>query len=175
MYKTKYTVITAIVLLFVMFFTYAAFGKGSEELRKGIKQSLDEDFKIKESLGQIFLVKNGTDTKEASSSVTVDGLYCPALGEKSFEAFAGEPSMTVNSCKFAGVYAVSDGTVEAADENRISLRHSDGIKSVYTGVCASVKKGDSVKRGESVGYAQGKITYRLYSSCTALDPQDYFN
>lgn len=177
MYKTKYTVITAIILLFVFACVYVALGKGTaaKELRSGIKQSLEEDFKIKESLGQIFLVKKDGEIKEASSNVTVEGLYSPATGEKCFETFAGEPVMTVNAVKFAGVYAVSDGIIEDAGETRISLRHSDGKKSVYTGVRATVQKGDSVKKGDSIGYAEGKISYRLYSSCIAVDPQQYFN
>ena len=167
MYKTKYTVITAIILLFVFACVYVALGKGTaaKELRSGIKQSL----------GQIFLVKKDGETKEASSNVTVEGLYSPATGEKCFETFAGEPVMTVNAVKFAGVYAVSDGIIEDAGETRISLRHSDGKKSVYTGVRATVQKGDSVKKGDSIGYAEGKISYRLYSSCIAVDPQQYFN
>lgn len=155
---------------------YISFGKGAaaKELRGGIKQSLDEDFKIKESLGQIFLVKSGDETTEASSNVTVEGLYMPAVGEKCYETFAGEPVMTVDAVKFAGVYAVSDGIIEDADETRISLRHSDGKKSVYTGAFATVKKGDKVVKGDSIGYAEGKISYRLYSSCVAVDPKEYF-
>ena len=176
MYKTKYTVIAAAVILAVVFSLYIAFGRGTaaKELRNGIGHSLDEDFKIKESLGQIFLVKNGNETTEASSNVTVDGFYPPAVGKKSYETFAGEPVMTVNAVKFAGVYAVCDGQIEDADEKRISLRHSDGKKSIYIGVCATVKKGDTVRRGEPIGYAWGKINYRIYSACVAVDPKQYF-
>lgn len=172
----KRTAAIAVILLILFAALYIAFGKGVEaqRLRQGISMSLEEDFKIKESLGQVFLVQGEEGSQEVNSgNVSVTGLIRPADGYIHEVSAANEAYLEVECGRFNGVYAVADGKVESCENGRITLRHSDGKLSVYSGCGSLTGQGKQVKQGDVIGYVDGLLTYRLYENCVALNPMDY--
>ena len=67
----KRTAAIAVILLILFAALYIAFGKGvaAQRLRQGISMSLEEDFKIKESLGQVFLVQGRKDPRRLTAEM----------------------------------------------------------------------------------------------------------
>lgn len=172
----KRTAVIAVLLLVLFAGLYIAFGKGiaAQRLRQGISMSLEEDFKIKESLGQVFFVQGEKDSQEVNGgNVSVTGLVRPADGYLHEVNAANEAYLEVECGRFNGVYAVAGGTIESCENGRITLRHSDGKLSVYSGCGSLTGQGKKVRQGEVIGYADGLLTYRLYENCVALNPMDY--
>ncbi len=176
MYKRKITAIIALMLLIVGFVGYIWHGKGTfaVELRNGITESLEEDFKIKESLGQVFFANNEENSVTASANVTVTSLTVPAKGEYVFCDEMGESTVRVYAKKYSNVVACGDGTVESVEKDRITLRLKDGKLAVYGGVGALKKENDEVKCGETVGYARDNVELSLYENCVLLNAREFF-
>ncbi len=172
---SKRALIIGIAFLMICSALFITFGKSSiaRTLREGIEMSLDEDFKIKESLGQVFLMQNDGDSVSVSGNVTVSHMIMPVKGEAETVTDMGEYCMNIKCKKFAGVCAVTDGTVEHCDGESISLRHRDGKKSVYKGVGALCKEGQDVLQGDIIGYAKTDVCFKLYENCISLDPSEY--
>ena len=173
---TKRTAAIAVILLLLFAALYIAFGKGTaaQRLRQEISMSIEEDFKIKESLGQVFLVQGEETSQEVNgSNVTVTGLIRPADGYLHKVDAVTETYLEIECDRFNGVYAVADGQIESCDGNRITLRHNDGKLSVYTGCGSLTGEGKQVRQGDVIGYVDGLLTYRLYENCVALNPMDY--
>lgn len=147
--------------------------QNSETLKKGIEISLQEDFKIKESLGQIFLIDNENKDITVSSLITVTSISLPCQGEIEQQEILGEKSIVVHCKKFESVCATADGVIESCENDKMTLRHNDGKLSYYYGAVCLLKKGDKVEKGESIGYAKGNVTYKLYENCVALNPMEY--
>lgn len=177
MYSTKITVATAILLLCITATAFIMFSKSNsaQEIRYGISQSIDEDFKIKESLGQVFFVENSEDTQSVSANITVQGKVLPANGEIIFNTVNGEKIAVINCEKYSNIYAVENGNIENAEKGTVTIRHNDGSKSVYTGVRLNKKKGDTVFKGEKIGYSIKEIEFKMYGrACTVIDLEEYF-
>lgn len=155
---------------------YIAFGtdKPAQTLREGISMSLDEDFKIKESLGKILLVEDKNESVAVSGNVEILTMAYPVNGEMSKKENMGEECLVFDCRKFSGVRAVADGTVEKCEKDKITLRHGDGKLSVYTGVGCLCREGQNVSKGDIVGYAKEDVVYRLYDKCNSIDPSIYF-
>lgn len=164
--------IMCIFALFVIFSDNA----GALKIKNAIVFSLEEDFKIKESLGQLFLVEQQEDSVSASTNVNVSAFISPsATGKINSKNVLGRPQIEIECEKYSSILATGDGTIETVKENKITLRHSDGKLSVYNNVSSLVKAGDTVKKGDSIGYALGNVEYKLYENCIALDPMEYIS
>lgn len=178
MYSTKITVATGILLLFITATVYIVFSKSSsaQEIRYGISQSIDEDFKIKESLGQVFFVKSEENAQQVSSNVTVQGKILPAEGEISYKVENGEKIAVFKCEKYSDVFAVESGNLEKSENGRVTVRHEDGSKSVYTGVHLIKKEGEKVCIGEKIGYAIKQVEFKAYGrGCKVIDVEEYFS
>ena len=70
--------IMCIFALFVIFSDNA----GALKIKNAIVFSLEEDFKIKESLGQLFLVEQQEDSVSASTNVNVSAFISPSATGK---------------------------------------------------------------------------------------------
>jgi len=170
------TAIIGAILLIIMLTLYIIFGSGTgaQAIRNGITQSVEEDFKIKESLGQLFFAEGKADAKAVSGQIQIASLCMPVQCDYELNEAYGQKNVTFHCKRLSRIVAVCDGTVEACEENMLCLRHSDGKKSVYSGIGLLVKEGQSVSAGEIIGYAEGTLSYSLYESCVALNPLDYF-
>ena len=173
--QTKRTVIIGAILLSIMVAVVIVLFCNREILREGISLSLQEDFKIKESLGQVFLLSKEDNAQTVSLNVTVTSMSMPCEGEIALTEIFGEKAIIIDSMKYQSVYATEDGVIESCDDNKITLRHNDGKLSSYYGVGCLCSKGDRVTKGESIGYAKGEISYKLYENCVALDPLEYLS
>ncbi len=172
---TKRALFIGIALLMIFSALFITFGNSdiARTLRSGIEMSLDEDFKIKESLGQLFLMQNDGDAISVSGNVTVSHLIMPVAGEVNADTDMGEYCLNIKCRKFAGVCAVADGIIERCEKEAVAIRHSDGKKSVYKGIGALCKEGQEVLQGDIIGYAKSNVCYKLYENCIALDPSLY--
>ncbi len=173
--QTKRTVIIGAVLLTAMLIVTAVLFYNREALSEAMAVSLQEDFKIKESLGQVFFLEETGRSETVSSSVTVTSMAMPCDGEITLTEILGEKSIIIDSMKYQSVYATQDGVIESCDNNKITLRHNDGKLSSYFGVGSLCSIGDKVEKGESIGYAKGEISYKLYENCIALDPLEFLS
>lgn len=154
---------------------YVVFGKNAEVLRKGIEISLEEDFKIKESLGKVFFLDKNDETQTVSSQVEITTMEIPCNVEFRQKEILGEKCIVFHCTKYESVNATADGVIEYCENSKISLRHSDGKLSTFYGVVCLLKQGDKVALGENIGYAEGEVTYKLYENCIALDPLEYLS
>lgn len=172
----KRTIVIALFLLTAVFAVFVVFSstKTAQALRDGVKMSLEEDFKIKESLGKVFFVQNKDDSQEVSGTVNVVRFAAPATG-RCESLNDGEPFFRYENGRYNGIYAVNDGIIESCENEKITIRHKDGKLSVYYGCTALVKKGSSVKKGEVIGYSGETMEYKLYQNCVALDPAIYID
>ncbi len=173
MFKKKGILVILIAVLLVGVFVF--FSKNIEFLKNGIQISLQEDFKIKESLGKVFFLDNESGEITASSSVSVTSISLPCSGEIEQKEILGEKCIVIYSKKFESVCATADGVIESAENDKITIRHSDGKLSHYYGAVCLLKKDEKVKKGESIGYANGNVTYKLYENCIALNPLEYLS
>ena len=148
-------------------------GNNAEFFKNGIEISLQEDFKIKETLGQVFFIDKDKDDTTVSSSVEITSISLPCSGEIEQKEILGEKCIVIHSKKFESVCASNDGIIENAENDKITIRHNDGKLSHYYGAVCLLKKGDIVKKGESIGYAKGNVTFKLYENCVALNPMEY--
>lgn len=172
MFKKLMVFFSAVVLfmgVFIVFF------KNAELLKNGIEISLQEDFKIKETLGQVFFLDNEKEDTPVSSSVEITSISLPCSGEIEQKEILGEKCIVIHSEKFESVNATNDGIIENIENDKITIRHNDGKLSHYYGTVCLMKKGDSVRKGESIGYAKGNVTFKLYENCVALDPMEYLS
>ena len=162
------------VLILLAFFIAFSKSDGAQNIRDAVEFSLEEDFKIKESLGKVFLVQNEEDSVSASTDITVSSFLKPSenymLG---FEL--GEPCLKIVCDKYASIQATGDGVVESVTKTRVTIRHYDGKLSEYKNVCALLKEGEKVLAGDSVGYSLGESSYKLYENCIALNPKEYIS
>ncbi len=166
------SLILCIIAVFVIF----SDSRGAEKIKSAIEMSLEEDFKIKESLGKVFFVEKQDESVSASTSVTITSLISPsATGLINSKTVLGQPLIEIDCQKYSSILATGDGIIESIKENKITLRHNDGKLSVYSNVSSLVKTGEKVKMGDSIGYALGKVEYTLYSNCIQLDPMEYIS
>ena len=163
--------------LFVIlgFFAFVLFNKNGETLKKGIEISLQEDFKIKETLGQVFFLDEEDKDTTVSSSVNITSMSMPCSGEFSLKEVLGEKCIVIYCDSFENVCATANGKIESNENDKVTIRHPDGKLSSYYGVTCLLKNGEAVKKGDTVGYTKGKIVYKLYENCVALDPLEYLN
>ncbi|MBE7092782.1 MAG: M23 family metallopeptidase [Clostridiales bacterium] len=169
--------ITALFLIICLsIFVVFSENSAAKNIKGAINMSLEEDFKIKESLGQIFFVENEDDSVSASTSVTVSDLISPsATGKITQKLVLGQPQIIIECEKYSSILATGDGIIESVSSDRITLRHYDGKLSEYKNVGSVVKKGDKVKMGESIGYAKDAVEYKLYENLIAIDPLEYIS
>jgi hypothetical protein len=168
------SIIIACVLLLTVLTVVILKGEAGAKLKEAVAYSLQEDFKIKESLGQIFLVEKDKESVSVSGTTTVTSLEKPVDAIFTVDRSLGEPVYEFECEKYVGIKATEDGAIESADGNRVTLRHNDGKLSVYYNAVSYYRVGDKVKKGESIGYANGNLNYKLYENCIALDPGEYF-
>lgn len=164
----------AVLLLLAAFAAYAVWGKGTlpQTIRQGVRSSLEEDFRIKESLGELFFAQKKQDSVATNAQTAIVSLLTPAQGEM---RATEESTGAVFACKrFSAVLATADGVIESVDDTRLTLRHADGKLSVYQNVGTLWQAGKNVKRGDTVGYATGEVIFRLYVGGVPLDPRPYF-
>ncbi len=175
MKKQKFIwIISLVILVFIVCFVAFSENKSAVSVRKAISISLEEDFKIKESLGKVFFAAKDEDSVSASTMVDIISLGSP--GEECvLENILGEPCLKINSGKYSSVWATEDGVIESVSENRMTLRHYDGKLSEYKNVCAIKKEGEKVYKGDSIGYITGDAIYKLYENCKTLNPGDYIS
>lgn len=169
----KRTVAITLLAVFLLIGIFIAFDKNAETIRNGIKISLQEDFKIKETLGQVFFLDKDEEDISVSSNITVTSFSMPCKGEISKKEILGEPCIVIYCDEFESVLATANGVIENCGDDKISIRHDDGKLSNYFGAVCILPKGKRVSKGENIGYAKSEITYRLYENCVALDPLDY--
>ena len=148
-------------------------GRTAGALRQGIAESLREDFRIKESLGQLFLMEHEKTSAQVSGEATVMTLKRPAEGTTEAITVCGDPCWYITCGRFNAVCAVADGVIETVGDGRLTLRHTDGKLSVYQFVSPLCAQGQRVYAGETVGYVEETLCYRLLENCVALDPADY--
>ena len=165
--------VSFIIVLFLC--AFLVFCKNAEFFKNGIEISLQEDFKIKETLGQVFFLDKEKEDIKVSSSVQITSISLPCKGEIEQKEILGEKCIVIHSKKFESVKASNDGIIETVGNDRIAIRHYDGKLSHYYGAVCLLKKGESVKKGESIGYAKGNITFKLYENCVALNPMEYLS
>ncbi len=145
------------------------------KLKEAINYSLQEDFKIKESLGQIFLIEDEGESTSVSGDILVSSINKPVDAVYSVNRTYGEVQYVFECERYVSIKATADGKIEGADGEKVTLRHSDGKLSVYYNATCYLRQGDQVKKGECIGYANGNITYKLYDNCVALDAGEYFS
>lgn len=132
-----------------------------EPVKQAVRYSLAEDFRIKESLGKLFLVeKAGPEATTVASAAVAQAAYRKENGALVYACRQNE-----------AVYAVSGGTVETVSQTAVTLRHGDGALSRYSGVGALCRAGEQVERGDVIGYALGEVTYRKYLHCRPVEPE----
>ncbi len=169
-FKKSYIFIALIlIIIFVILLNNGAM------LKEGIKVSLQEDFKIKESLGQLFFLEKTQEDASVSGNVNVTSLAMPCNGVVSQGEILGDKCITISTDMFEGVYATADGVIENAGNNKISIRHYDGKLSSYYGATCLLKQGEKVAKGDVIGYSKGDLIFKLYENCTCIDPMEYIN
>lgn len=163
-----------IIIILVAFFVAFSKSESAKKVRNAIEFSLEEDFKIKESLGKVFFAQKEEDSVSASTDITVSSLSLPS--ENCVLDFSlGEPYLKIVCSKYSSVVATGDGVIESVSQNRVTIRHYDGKLSEYKNVCAILKKGEKVNKGDSIGYSLGDSVYKLYENCEPLNPEDYIS
>jgi hypothetical protein len=167
-------IIIACVFLFLTLIVFVVESGFGGKIKEAMAYSIQEDFKIKESLGQIFLIEKNTESVNVSGTTAVTSLERPVDGVFCVNRSLGEPVYEFDCEKYVGIKATADGKIECAEDDRITLRHNDGKLSVYYNAVSYLRVGDTVKKGESIGYANGNLNYKLYENCIALDPGEYF-
>jgi len=168
--KKRYIVIALILLVILTVII-----KNGKNLKEGIEISLQEDFKIKESLGQVFFLEKQPESTAVSGEISVTSMILPCNGELTQKEILGEKCIVISSDMFEGVYATADGVIENAENSKITIRHYDGTLSSYYGATALVKKGESVKKGDTVGYSKGELIFKLFKNCVSIDPLEYMS
>lgn len=163
-----------VILILIAFFVAFSKSESAKKVRSAVEFSLEEDFKIKESLGKVFFVEKEQDSVNASTNITVSSLCLPS-DNCVLESSLGEPCLKIICNKYASVVATGDGVIESVSENRVTIRHYDGKLSEYKNVCAILKKGEKVNKGDSIGYSTGDTVYKLYENCKPLNPEDYIS
>lgn len=163
----------AMILLTVVFGAYVAFSdaKTATALRDGIQMSIEEDFKIKDSLGKVFFVEaQEEDSKQVSAGVTVNAFVKPidASWQKSGEAIEFYPQ------KYQSVCAIAKGEVLLAQGESIKIKHSDGTISTYLSCKPLCKVGETVFSGKTIGYASEKMTLMVEKDGKKIDLSAFF-
>ncbi len=172
--KTILGVATLILLCVLVLFVIFSDNHSAKKIKNAISVSLNEDFKIKESLGKVFFVEQEEDSVSASTSVTVTAFCSPSsTGTIQREVDSGQPMIKILCDKYSSIVATQDGVIESVSDNRITLRHYDGKLSEYKNVGSIVKKGEKVNMGDSIGYAKATVEYKLYKNLIPLDPTEY--
>ncbi len=170
----KRKVAVFMLLTLIVVWLIILFGK-SETVRNGVEISLQEDFKIKETLGQVFFLEKDEKDKAVSSNITVTSMSMPCKGEIFKTDVLGETCIIIYCDEFENICATADGVIENCENGKITLRHDDGKLSSYYGAVCLLRKGERVFKGDNIGYAKSEITYKLYENCIALDPLEYLN
>ncbi|MBR2860957.1 MAG: hypothetical protein IKB86_03875 [Clostridia bacterium] len=172
----KQIISIALVLLTAFIGLYVAFGSGefAQNVKYAVEMSLEEDFKIKESLGQVFLAQKNQDSQQVSGSATVLTLKRPMEIEPELIDYLGDKALKFNCEKYAAVSSSGAGKIETVENNRITVRHYDGKLSIYSNVGSLVRAGDTVEQGECIGFAKEDVIFRLSENCVFLNPLDYF-
>lgn len=87
----------------------------------------------------------------------------------------------ISAAPGSAVSAAAGGTVAAVTRDTdgvpiVVVRHDDGLMTVYAGIDKlTVSKGDSVKRGQSIGSARsnGLVHFEVRKGFDSVDPEDY--
>lgn len=166
------------VIAFIMLFVTVGFGvfvafsdsKTASALRNGIQLSIEEDFKIKDSLGKVFFVDANVNSQVVSGTATVNAYITPmdAAWEKTDKNVEFYPQ------GYQSVFAVLDGIVEEITYDSVKIKHNDGVISEYTFCKPLCKKGQSVSAGETIGYASETMTFSFYRNGEKIDLSGYF-
>ena len=167
-------IIVLVILLLIAFFVVFSQNETAKKVRNAISFSLEEDFKIKESLGKVFFVEKEEDSVNVSANITVSTLSLPSEN-CSLDFYLGQPYLKIECSKYSSIVATGDGIIESISNNRVTIRHYDGKLSEYKNVCAILKTGEKVIKGDSIGYSIGNSTYKLYENCKTLNPEDYIS
>lgn len=174
MLKNKRAVGAIVLAFFVLcgcFFAFSPY-KTAVKLREGVRLGIEDDFKIRESIGKVFLIDAEVPV---SGGVSVESLILPVNADFKEQTVLGDKVICFETERLAPVFAVADGKIENITDEKITLRHNDGMLSVYNGAGCLLSKGATVKRGEHIAYSEGKITYKLYDNCVAVDPLLYIS
>lgn len=162
----------AMVLLTVVFGAFVAFSsnKTASALRNGIQMSIEEDFKIKDSLGKIFFVDAQEDSQAVSGNATVVSYFLPMDAEwkKSGEQIEFYPQ------NYQGVVAVKDGFIEEITNESVTIRHEDGSISKYLLCKPLCKQNERVSGGQTIGYASEKMVFCHIKDGNNVDLSGYF-
>lgn len=162
----------AMVLLTVVFGAFVAFSnsKTASALRNGIQMSIEEDFKIKDSLGKIFFVDAQEESQAVSGNATVVSYFLPmdAVWEKNGEQIEFYPQ------NYQGVVAVKDGFIEEITDESVIIRHEDGSISKYLSCKPLCKENEQVSGGQTIGYASEKMVFCHFKDGKTVDLSGYF-
>lgn len=162
----------AIILITVVFGAFVAFSssKTATALRNGIQLSLEEDFKIKDSLGKVFFVDAEDDSQAASSNAVVNSYILPmdATWEKIDKNIEFYPQ------GYQSVFAVLDGYIEEISDESVKIKHTNGSLSEYFACRPLCKVGQNVCAGETIGYANEKMVFCFSQNGENIDLSDYF-
>lgn len=162
----------AMILITVVFGAFIAFSdsKTATALRNGIQLSLEEDFKIKDSLGKVFFVEEQSDSQAVSGNASVITYLLPmdAAWEKTNSAIEFYPQ------GYQSVFAVLDGCVEEITSDCVKIKHSNGSISEYVDCKPLCKIGQNISAGETIGYASEKMIFCFSQNGENIDLSGYF-
>lgn len=146
----------------------------SESVERALTMHIDLD----ESIGSLSFVRN-IMPESALVFLNLSGeseLAAPVSGELTHSFSDAQPWLVFECTSGSDVTAVADGTVTAVSELTgdtmgILIDHGGGLESVYAFLSdATVKAGDSVRRGQVIGVSELSLYFELRENEAAVDP-----
>lgn len=151
--------------------------QASETIERALTMHIDLD----ESIGKLTFVRD-LMPESALVFLNLSGdneLAAPVNGELTHAYSEAQPWLMFSCASFDEVYAAADGTVTAVSPLSggssigILIDHGSGLESVYAYLSeATVKMGDIVQRGQSIGHTDATLYFELRESGAAVDPTE---
>ena len=151
--------------------------QASETIERALTMHIDLD----ESIGKLTFVRDlMPDSALVFLNLSGDNeLAAPVNGELTHAYSEAQPWLMFSCTSFDEVYAAADGTVTAVSPLSggssigILIDHGSGLESVYAYLSeATVKMGDIVQRGQSIGHTDATLYFELRESGAAVDPTE---
>ena len=141
----------------------------AQETMAGIKMAVSSDTDLDQAIGKLRFVTNIMDTGDATAvfGQGSGGFKLPLQGETSYVTAAGEYQMHILPPVDSPVVCSAAGRVFYAGESEtygtlIRIVHAGGYESYYTGVTPTVRVGDELGVGDTLGTAQAGQSVRFW-------------
>ena len=153
----------------------------ARQVSESIEQALTMHIDLDESIGKLTFVRD-LMPESALVFLNLSGdseLAIPVSGELTHAYSEAQPWLMFACASSGEVHAAAAGTVTAVsplsggNSVGVLIDHGSGLESVYAYLTeATVKMGDAVQRGQSIGHTDASLYFELRESGTAIDPTD---